>query len=325
MAHSFLSKLNFALGRNPKIERNNDWRLFIPKPYSAVVLIQADFEMAWAWCWSKCYEGDIQSALEMARCERQNIPQILDICDRYKIPVTWATVGHLLLDNCQRKNDRVHQDIPQLPEFENEFWKFNGKDWFEHDPGTDGKRDPEWYAPDLIKNILARETKHEIGCHTFSHIDCRDGVCSPEIMRAELQKCKKLAKEWGIELKSFVHPGHTIGNLDVLIEEGFTNFRTDYRNVLGYPKDHGNGFWELQSTMEIGYRQEWSMEYHIQRYRKIIDRAIQSNTICCLWFHPSVERELIKGVMPELMRYVDQRRDEILISTTADYIEWLNK
>jgi peptidoglycan/xylan/chitin deacetylase (PgdA/CDA1 family) len=325
MAYSLLSKLNFALGRNPKIERRKDYRIFVPEPYSAVVLIQADFEMAWASCWSKRFCGNIQGVLEIARRERHNILQILDLCDRYKIPVTWATVGHLLLDSCSRQYGNVHQDIPQLQEFENDYWKFSGKDWFKHDPGTDAVRDPEWYAPDLIKDILRRETKHEIGCHTFSHIDCCDNISPPEIMRAELQKCKKLSKEWGIELKSFVHPGHTIGNLDVLAEEGFTNYRTDYRNVLGYPKKHDNGLWEFEQTTELSYRKDWSIDYHIYRYITIIRRAIKSNTVYVLWFHPSFDQLVVEKILPEVFWFIDENKDKIWVTTNSEYIEWLEK
>jgi peptidoglycan/xylan/chitin deacetylase (PgdA/CDA1 family) len=324
-SRAFLSKIKFAAGMDPLIEKSNDWRRFIPEPYSAVLLIQADFEMAWASRWSKRFSGNIQGVLEMARRERKNIPQILDLCDRFKIPVTWATVGHLLLDSCQRQNKKVHQDIPQLPEFENDYWKYSGQDWFEHDPGTDVGKDPEWYAPDLVKDILGRKTKHEIGCHTFSHIDCRDEICPAELMRAELQECKKLAKEYGIELKSFVHPGHTIGNLDTLAKEGFSNFRTDYRNVLGYPKKQDNGLWEFEQTAEIAYRKDWSIDYHIHRYITIIKRAIKLKTIGVFWFHPSFNLEVIETILSEVFQYIDENRDKIWIAASGEYVEWLYK
>lgn len=322
---ALVSKIKFSAGLDPLIERRTDWRRFVPEPYSAVVLVQADFEMAWASCWSKRFAGNMQGALALARRERKNVPRILDLCDRFRIPVTWATVGHLLLESCRRENGTVHRDIPQLPEFENEFWKFHGRDWFEHDPGTDVHRDPEWYAPELVRDILNRKTGHEIGCHTFSHIDCRDEVCPPALFRAELRECKRLASKWGLEFKSFVHPGHTIGNLDALAEEGFSNCRTDYNNVLGYPKDHENGFWELQSSMEIAYRQEWSREYHVARYQKIIDRAIKAHSVCVLWFHPSLPEKFLLDVLPAIFAYIDQSRAKIWPMTSADYTSWLNR
>lgn len=323
MAHPLLSKINFAVGRNPRIERRKDWRRFIPEPYAAVVLLQADFEMAWAWQWSKQLAGDKRQLLEIARRERGNIPAILDLCDKYEIPLTWATVGHLLLDHCQRGPVGIHPEIPRPEPFENEFWKYSGGDWFVHDPGTDIRRDPEWYAADLVREILARKTRHEIGCHTFSHIDCRDGVCSTETMNKEIDECKKIARQWGIPLRSFVHPGNMIGGLKVISEQGFTSFRSDYQNVLGYPKQMANGLWEIKQTAEIIHRKEWSIDYHIKRYTGILKRAIRNNSVCVLWFHPSFNDIVVDKILSQIFRFICDHR-EIYVCPTGGYISWLS-
>lgn len=320
----YLSKLNFLLGRNPAIERRPDFRKFVPEPYRAVVLISADFELAWAYRYAKSADDPLAFALQLARRERENVPKIVEVSEKYNIPITWATVGHLFLDACEVKSGRKHAEIPAVPAYEGPFWDFSGSDWFEHDPCTDSRRDPEWYAPDLIEMILKSPVKHEMGCHTFSHIDCRDGVCSPELMRAELQACKKLASEWGLSLNSFVHPGHTIGNLDTLAAEGFTSFRTDYRNVLGYPRRHANGLWELEQTAEFNFREEWTVRYHIHRYQEVIRRAMRSNTVCTLWFHPSFDPRVVEEIWPEVFRFLDQNREAIWITTHGEYIDFLN-
>ena len=165
--------------------------------------------------------------------------------------------------------------------------------------------------------------KHEIGCHTFSHIDCRDGVCPPDMIRAELMKCKKLSNELGIDLKSFVHQGYTIGNLDVLAEEGFTNFRTNDRNGLGYTRKDENGLWEFEQTAEFVYRNEWSVDYHIYRYITIIKRAIKSNTVCVFWFHPSFNPIVVKNIWPAVFRFIDENREKIWVTTHTEYVEWM--
>ena len=323
MIKPLLSKLNFALGRNPKIEKKTVWRNYIPEPFKSVLLISADFELAWAWQYAKAFDNPVEETNKMAILERANIPSILELCELYKIPITWVTVGHLFLESCNRINGLAHPEIPHLPHFENDFWRFDRGDWFQHDPCSNYHDAPEWYCPDLIKMILDAKVKHEIGCHTFSHIDCRDEVCPPDLMRAELRECKKLAKEWGINLKSFVHPGHTIGNLDVLVEEGFTNFRTNNRNVLGYPKKHGSGLWEFEQTTEFVYRKEWSIDYHIYRYITIIKRAINSNTVCVLWFHPSFDPIIVENILPEVFRFIDEKRKKIWVTTITEYVEWL--
>lgn len=323
---SNLSKLNFLFGRNPKIEKRSDWRKFIPKPYKALVTFTADFELAWAWRYSKRVSNPLQRALEKAKLERENVPKVLEICDKYKIPITWATVGHLFLDKCNiDKNGKAHSEMPRLGNFENEYWKFAGEDWFEYDPCSDYETAPEWYCPDLIDMILNSKTRHEIGCHTFSHIDCNDEVCSKEVFDAEINECKKLANLKGITLKSFVHPGHTIGNLDNLVLQEFTSFQTDPGNIFGYPIKHKNGLWELKRTYEFTYRAEWSVEYHIYRYKKIIDRAIEKNSVCNFWFHPSFNTVFVDNILSVIFSYLDEKKGEIAVMTCGNYSAFLHK
>lgn len=312
------SKLKFNLGLSPIIDKRGNLREFIPEPYKTVVLISADFELAWAWQWAKV-ENPLSFALQKATLCRHNFPKILLLCDRFNIPVTWATVGHLFLKSCNG-----HPKHPVLEHFENDFWKFNRKDWFENDPKTDSNQDPLWYAPDLIENLLNSKVKHEIGCHTFSHIDCRDEVCSSEVFNAEINECKKEASKYKLKLKSFVHPAHTIGNLDNLARQGFTNYRTNYRNVLTYPRKHNNGLWEFEQTAEFVYRKEWSVEYHVKRYITLLERAIKTKTVAVLWFHPSFPSVVVDKILPDVFQFLYNNRDEVWTTTHSDYVNWLN-
>ncbi len=325
MIKAQLSKFKFALGFSPEVESTENYREFIPEPYSSVVLISADFELAWAWRYAKNFTNSHEQALVKASKERQNVPKILSLCEQFNIPITWATVGHLFLESCEKVDGAIHPEMPRLPHFENRYWKFEGADWYEHDPGSNYLDAPEWYCPDLIKQIKETSVDHEMACHTFSHIDCRDGVCPPELMRAELEICKELAEKEGFKLSSFVHPGHTIGNLEVLKEQGFTNYRTDNRNVLGYPIERGEGFWELEQTAEFNIRTEWSAKYHAKRYKQLIKRAIKTNTLCVFWFHPSFDDLMLDEVWPEVFEYLDQMRDKVWITTHEKYFEFLNK
>jgi len=321
---STLSKLNFYLGRNPKTENIINWKDYIPKPYHAIVTITADFELAWSWRYSKQFKDPYTEAISHAKLERKNIPPILKLCDQYNIPITWATVGHLFIDKCKRINGKAHENILQSQPYENKYWKFSGKDWFEYDPCTNFNESPEWYAPDLIKLILDSKTKHEIGCHTFSHIDCRDEVCPGEVFNSELQACVNLANKEGLTLKSFVHPGHTIGNLDNLSRWGFSSYQTDPGNILGYPVRHSNGLIELKRTYELAYRNGWTIKYHRYRYKKIIDRAIKNKAYCNFWFHPSFDPLFLNEVLPEIFSYLNDNRDKIWVTTVCDYTKYLN-
>jgi len=321
-----LSKINFCLNRNPKIikYKNIDYRNYIPEPYKAVFLLSADFELAWAWHCSKSFQNPKQEAINRAHIERENIPKILGLCDEYDIPITWATVGHLFLEECSKDGRLAHPHLKRLPYHENLYWKFDRGDWFDDDPCTDWKTSPEWYAPDLVRMILDSKVKHEIACHTFSHIDCRDEVCPTRVLIGEIQECQNVAQNYGIKLESFVHPGHTIGNLGTLKKLGFSSFRTDYRNILGYPKKHSNGLWEFESTAELSFRKQWSLDYHIHRYIKIVERAIENSKTCYFWFHPSVAPLFIENVLPAVFEFIDSKREMIWVTNTQNYVRWLN-
>ncbi len=323
---SYLQQINFYLGRNPRLQKQRDWRRYIPKPYKAVVVISSDFELAWAWQYVKKSEGHLKTASYKARLERKNIPNILAACERYNIPVTWLTVGHLFLERCMKVNGIAHPELPRLSHFENDWWRYNGNDWFENDPCTNYQEDPNWYCPDLIEQIVKSGVNHEIGCHTFSHIDCRDSVCTPEQFRAEIEACNQAAKRFGIDkMESFVHPGHTIGNLETLVKMGFTNYRTDYANILGYPTKHENGLWEFSTTMELDYFPGWSVQAQINRYITLFKRALHHNAVAYLWFHPSFDPIFVEQIMPPFFDWLNKHREEIWIVNKGEYVRWLNK
>jgi len=322
---NILSKTNFLLQRNPRIEKNTNWRKYIPEPYKSIITITSDFELAWAWRYSKDNKDSLLFALEKGRKERNNIPLILKLCETYKIPITWATVGHLFLEKCSRTEGKPHSQLGRLPHFENKYWLFESEDWYEYDPCSDVNKAPEWYCPDLIKSILASKIEHEIACHTFSHIDCSDSICPGEIFNDEIAECKKLAGLSGLELRSFVHPGHTTGNLDNLVKAGFNSFQTDPGNILGYPVRHKNGLWELKRSYELVYRNDWSIDYHIYRYSEIINRAIKNNAVCNFWFHPSFENIFLADILPSVFQQIDKERNDIWVTRVGDYVKWLNK
>lgn len=321
------SQAKFSIGFSPKIAKNpqDNTKWFIPEPYKSVCLISADFELAWASRYTKRVTNPLEKAINDGYLTRENVPKILDLCDKYDIPITWATVGHLFLESCAKENGVKHPDISRLPYFENIGWKFDSGDWFDYDPCTDYKNDPAWYSPDLIKDILSRKVKHEIGCHTFSHIDCRDGLDEGVALSAELDKCEKIAGEWGLKLTSFVHPGYTIGNIKLLADSGYDNFRTNYRNVLGVPIYHEEGIWEFEQTAEFEIRKEWSIKWQRHRFKEIIRRAIKHNRLCVLWFHPSMSPQFVSEVMPHVFEFLNDKKEEILTISHTEYVEYLKK
>jgi peptidoglycan/xylan/chitin deacetylase (PgdA/CDA1 family) len=318
---AYMSRINFALNRTPHVINYGDTypSQYIPEPYRAVFILSADFELAWAWRFA--YSREMTE--RFAQTARKNIPKILSLCDQYRIPITWATVGHLFLERCSTNGHRAHPSMSRIPYHKSHYWSYNRGDWFEHDPCTDYKISPAWYGPDLITMIMQAKTQHEIGCHTFSHIDCSDHICPQSVFIDEINECQRCASRFGVSLKSFVHPGHTIGNLNVLKKCGFTSFRTDYRDVLAYPEKHPSGLWEFKTTAEMKYRKEWSLQYHVYRYTKIIEKALKARRLCYFWFHPSIDSTFVEVVMPALFEFIASRHNILWVTTTSDYVNWL--
>ena len=164
--------------------------------------------------------------------EREVIPKILELAGKHEIPLTFAILGHLFLKSCKGHKIPEEPKVPWYP-----------KPWFEKDPKSSWKKNPEWYAPDLVEKILA-EGLHEIACHSFSHIPFSH--CSEKVADFELRESLKAMKPLGIKPKTFVFPRNEINHLHLLEKHGFShyaskprpkNFLIDFKTFgLGFPK-----------------------------------------------------------------------------------------
>ena len=108
-----LSKTLFILKNRPSVESKIGYNI----KRKAIFTISADFELGWAFRYSKSNPNP----KKMANQSRQNFPFLLKMFEDYKIPITWATVGHLFLKQC-KKGD--HDWMHRIPYFENRNWLF---------------------------------------------------------------------------------------------------------------------------------------------------------------------------------------------------------
>jgi peptidoglycan/xylan/chitin deacetylase (PgdA/CDA1 family) len=318
--NSFLTKQAFLLSGKPFVKKDGiDPAKKFPGGQKGGFIISADFEMSWAFRFSK----KNKNYLELGRHERENFPKIIALLEKYNIPVTWATVGHLFLESCSKGD---HDWMARIPHFD-DHWKFTQGDWFDHDPYTDHHKDPEWYAPDLIEQIIQSPVPHEIGCHTFSHMDCTYKNCPPLVLDDELKACTLAAEKLGIKLTSLVFPGGTAGNYEILKKHGYRIYRKNIDVDLAYPFRDEFGMMITPTSGSFGDNGlGWSSSYFIYRYKKIIDRAIKTSTVAHFWFHPSIDTWSLEQVMPEVLKYADQKQEEgkLWIGTMgemADHIE----
>ena len=178
-----------------------------------ILCINADFEMAWSG--RRVPDDPARDGLFAGTPE--TVEKILAILDRWEIPITWATVGALMLTR--------PFDFGRFAEFNRADPFFEG-DWYA--PPTYGSpRTGFFYAPRTVEKILSAKTRHEIGCHTFTHIYLGAGSVSEKRFRLELEACAEAAKEWNLKPETFVYPSQFIEYDGILPEYGYRIYRRD--------------------------------------------------------------------------------------------------
>ena len=78
---------------------------------------------------------------------------------------------------------------------------------------------------DILCSIRSAQPKHEIACHSFSHIILGDPGCSAQCAEADISECVKTAEDLGVCLSSFVFPRNSEGYKSILRKYGFRIYR----------------------------------------------------------------------------------------------------
>jgi peptidoglycan/xylan/chitin deacetylase (PgdA/CDA1 family) len=323
LVQSYIDRFRYRMGMLPRV--NKQGGLSYPQGAKAAVVISADLEMAWAWRYSKKSDDPKKLALQKADQTRQNMKPLLDLFDRFNVPVTWATVGHLFLEECNRTNGRAHSDLPRPPYFENEFWRYVQGDWLDGDPCSDYHRDPAWYASDLLRLILSAKVKHEVACHTFSHIDCSDGNCPPAVMDSELDQCQRVASNLGVKLRTFVFPANLAGNFISLKKHGFNSYRRHNGYELDVPRRDEIGLWQVPGGVLWEKPEGWPVDAWIKALQRCVEKALETGTVLQLWFHPSCDPVNVEKVFPALLSYVASRRSDLWVTTMGGLVDSLTE
>jgi hypothetical protein len=323
-----LSRLSLAAGLRPRVNKAARGAIPLPEGRQAAIVISADLELAWAWRMARV-DNAIAFADQRAVQGRLNVGPILQLCDQYEIPITWATVGHLFLRSCARSDGNVHPDIPRVPYFANDLWAYTSGDWFDADPALAESADKDWanwYGPDLIEKILARPVAHEIGCHTFSHNVFSDELCPPAVALAELEQCQLLAREFGVQLRSFVFSGNLEGNLPALKRTGFEIYRVDDWYDLDMPRRDDFGLWRFNGgvCLDRPYARGRAKD-HVSLLKRCVEVALKEGMICGLWFHPETDPRDIQEIFPPVFEYIARHRSELWVTTMGGLVEWLEK
>jgi hypothetical protein len=164
----------------------------------------------------------------------------------------------------------------------------------------------------LIKQIINSRIEHEIGSHTFSHVELSNKICSPELALQELQKCVEVMNKFKIIPRSFVFPSDVEGNFTALVKSGIIAFRGAGDGFsISYPIKNKEGLWNIHENVSLGlnfFMRGMDNCYFIaQRH---IDEAIFTNSVAHFWFHPSfLSKKTFKTLEP-ILKYIDNKRKE---------------
>lgn len=166
-------------------------------------VVSLDAELAWGF---HDFEEPPEARVANARAAWLDL---LEVFEAAGVPATWAVVGHLLLEECAGE----HADHPVDPS------------WFDRDPGGRHAPDSRWFGPDLVEAIVESDVDHEVGSHTFSHVEFGNPEPPADVADAELRLSREAAADCGLELSSFVFPRNRVGHRELLAEHGFTCYR----------------------------------------------------------------------------------------------------
>ena len=153
--------------------------------------------------------------------------------------------------------------------------------------------------------ILDCKVKHEIGVHTYSHIDAT--TSSKEQFSSDIDHCIR-----ALDLESprtFVFPWNRENPFDVLREFGFRAYR-GRRRVVGVPVKH-EGLWNMPPVYYFDGKSAGS-ETLIEAY---VDLCASRSAFFHLWTHPwalSTGGDLAPSVktLDEVFAYIARLRSE---------------
>ena len=195
--------------------------------------LSMELELGWGGVFASTAELHSQFSGPERTLETKRLHQLLSLCEKYDIPISFDVVGHLLLDECNG-HDAPHRE------------------WFQkHDPMGEQRDFPLYYAPDLVKSVSESDTAHEICTHTFSHIPTDE--MSSESINWELMKSQMVHARAGYSKStSLVTPQHRSVSLETVNQNGISVLRTPNKSgsaVDGYPENGGlveRFTWNLQ-------------------------------------------------------------------------------
>ena len=276
-------------------------------------ILSLDFELFWGVFDVRSLSSYKKNLVNV----KQVIPRLLKLSDTYGIHLNFATVGFLF---AKTKAELLEACPSLIPTYKDN--NFNPYKLIQS-LGNSEEDDPYHYANSLIK-LIRDNGNHEIASHTFSHFYCNEEGQTLEQFEEDIIAAKKIANQYGIDIKSIVFPRNQMHHdyLKICTKHGFSSYRgiekhwmydthdthklenplnkifrllDTYVNISGYnttpvqslQKD--NGILNIPSSRFLRpHNKILSIlePLKVSRIKKGMTHAAKRNEIYHLWWHP---------------------------------------
>jgi peptidoglycan/xylan/chitin deacetylase (PgdA/CDA1 family) len=286
----------------------------------AALCISIDLEMAWG----RWEQIDARYLRLAEQADRPIVRRLLQLAERYDIPMTWAVVG------------RIFDDAPGFANLK-------------------GPREA-WFAPELVEAIQASPVAHDIGSHSYAHVYY--DKLNDEEASLDLGRDVELRKRWGIPARSWVFPRNGIAHVEKLVEAGIEVYRTPDAGWLELVRTHAGRLYPVGNLLDkmlpitpplveaqprsFGARRAVALpsstillarnglrrlalpEVTKLRWIRAIEDATTQGKAFHPWFHPSAfyfDPEPQFSMLEAVLRFAAEKRDAgaLRIATMADF------
>ncbi|WP_256300951.1 polysaccharide deacetylase family protein [Haloarchaeobius salinus] len=167
------------------------------------VVLSVDAELAWG------FHDKVSPPIDRVEAGREGWRALLRAFDEHDLPATWAVVGHLFLSGCNGS----HPDIPAP------------SGWFLAEREGELADRELFCAPELVGDIGRADAEHDLGIHTFSHVQFGALETTASLARTEIEVAVDVARQAGFDPVSFVFPRNDVGHRDELADSPIRCYR----------------------------------------------------------------------------------------------------
>lgn len=164
---------------------------------------------------------------------------------------------------------------------------------------------------DAYERVLNSGVRHEIGIHTYSHVDV--SACTAQDLEQEINRC---LDSLGIRSvpRTFIFPWNREAHFDVLSKMGFIAYRGKDR-AIGRPSKM-KSLWNIPPVYYLDEKSDGAASL-VKRY---IDLCIRSRSVFHLWLHPwsiasgDSALPLVSSTLDPILQYIAEKRDAGFLS-----------